>query len=99
MCIFSVHFDLENGAIYDDDVYAAMQTAIMAISASPQRMTNIAHALNYVAAMVFSNHGDRRNAGDVIIMFTDGEVSNAGDVIILFMDEDAFKFDDYSVVE
>ena len=67
-------YDLENGAIYNEAVYNATRDAIHAIQPSPQGMTNIALALNYVASMVFNNHGDRKEAGDVIIVFTDGRV-------------------------
>ena len=73
-CVDSVHFDLEDGAISDDAIYSDMRDTISDIQHSRQRMTNIAHSLSYVASMIFSNHGDRDTASDVIIVFTDGEV-------------------------
>ena len=73
---YSVYNDLENGAIYDDDVYNQLRTYVQNLQPSPQTMTNIAQALNYVAMMVFHNHGDRRSGTDHIIIISDGEVSS-----------------------
>lgn len=76
MSIFvsSVHYDLENGAIYDERVHREMNDTINNIQKSRQPMTNIEYPLNYVMHMVFRNHGDRRSGMDLIIILTDGQV-------------------------
>ena len=72
--VFRVLYDLEHGAIYDDDVDAAVRQTIMGLTKSPQTMTNIAQAINFMAMYVFGNHGDRMRASNQLVVITDGEV-------------------------